>query len=96
MHFTSMACPKSPVTYTFYSDHIAGINESYSCRIIGHRTYFTLQHYTNFNDLTDTVTMVTMSRHNQSRSNYAKCLQNFYLSQSVKSLVQCDHLVGKV
>ena len=58
-----VACPKSPVTRAFYSERIAGTNNSYSCRIIGHiGTYFTAQNDTNVNDLTATVTLVTMSR----------------------------------
>ena len=56
---------------------------SYSCRIIGHiGTYFTVQNDTHFNDLTATVTLVTISRHDRSKSNYAKCFRNFYFSQS--------------
>ena len=80
--------------YTFYSERIAGTDQNYSCGIIGQKgTYFTIQHYTHFNDLTATVTLVTMSRHDRSRSNYAKCFRNFYFSQSAKStLVLCDHL----
>ena len=36
-----VACPKSPVTHAFYSERIAGTNNSYSCRITGHSgTYF--------------------------------------------------------
>ena len=31
-----VACPKSPVTHTFYSERIAGANNSYSCKINGH------------------------------------------------------------
>ena len=78
-----MACLKSPVTHTFYSERIAGINNSYSCRIIGRiGTYFTKQNDTHFNDLTATVTLVTISRHDRSKSNYAKCARNFYFSQS--------------
>ena len=81
-----VACPKSPVTHTFYSERMAGTNNSYSCRIICHiGTYFTVQHDTNVNDLTATVTLVTMSRHDRSRSNYAKCVRNFYFSLSAKS-----------
>ena len=69
-----VACPKSPVTHTFYSERIAGTNNRYSCRIIGHiGTYFTVQNDTHFNDLTATVTLVTISRHDRSKSNYAKC-----------------------
>ena len=52
-----VACPKSPVTRTFYSERRAGTKQSYSRRIIGHiGTYFTVQQYTHFNDLTATVT----------------------------------------
>ena len=81
-----VACPKSPVTHTFYSERIAGTNNSYSCRIIGHiGTYFTVQNDTHFNDLTATVTLVTISRHDRSKSNYAKCFLDFYFSQSAKS-----------
>ena len=82
-----VACPKSPVTRTFYSERIAGTKNSYSCRIIGHiGTYFTVQNDTHLNDLTATVTLVTMiSRHDRSKSNYAKCFRNFYFSQSAKS-----------
>ena len=81
-----VACPKSPVTNAFYSERIAGTNQSYSCRIIGHiGTYFTVQHYTHFNDFAATVTLVTMSRHDRSRSNNAICFRNFYFSQSPKS-----------
>ena len=81
-----VACPKSLVTHTFYSERIAGTNQSYSCRIIGHiGTYFTVQHYTHFNDLAATVTLVTMGRHDRSRSIYAKWFRNFYFSQSAKS-----------
>ena len=70
-----VACPKSPVTHAFYSERIAGTNQSYSCRIIGHiGTYFAVQHYTHFDDLAATVTLVTMSRLDRSRSNYAKLL----------------------
>ena len=78
--------PKVPLHIHFYSERIAGTNQSYSCRIIGHvGTYFTVQHYTQFNDITVTVTLVTMSRHDRSRSNYAKCFRNIYFSQSAKS-----------
>ena len=89
-----VACPKSPVTHTFYSEHIAGTSQSYSCRILGHiGTYFTEQHGVDFYGLTTTVTLVTMSRHDRSKSNYAKCFRNFHISQSAKSvLVQHDHL----
>ena len=81
-----VACPKSLVTHTFYSECIAGTNNSYSCRIIGHTgTYFTVQNDTHFNDLTATVTLVTISRHDRSKSNCAKCFCNFYFSQSAKS-----------
>ena len=81
-----MACPKSPVTHTFYSEHIAGTSNSYLCRIIGHiGTDFTVQNDTHFNDLTATVTLVTISRHGRSKSNYAKRFHNFYFSQSAKS-----------
>ena len=82
-----VACPKSPVTNTFYSERIAGTNNSNSCRIIGHDigTYFTVQYDTHANDLTAAVTLVTMSRHDRSRSNDAKCFRNFYFSQSAKS-----------
>ena len=81
-----VACPKSPVTHTFYSEHIAGTNNSYSCRIIGQiGTYFTVQNDTHFNDLTATVTLVTTSRHDRSKSNYAKCFRNFHFSLSAKS-----------
>ena len=73
---TYVACPKS------YSERIAGTNNSYSCRIIGHSgTYFTVQNDTHFNDLTATVTLVTISGHDRSKSNYAKCFRNFYFSQ---------------
>ena len=76
---TYVACPKSPVTHSLYSERIAGTNQSDSCRIIGHiGTYFTVQHYTHFNDVTAAVTLVTMSRHDRGRSNYAKCFRNFY------------------
>ena len=72
-------CPKSPVTHAFYSERIAGTN----CRIISHiGTYFTVQNDTHFNDLTATVTLVTISKHDRSKSNYAKCFCNFYFSQS--------------
>ena len=82
---TYVACPKSPVTHTFYSERMAGTNNSYSCRIIGHiGTYFTVQNDTHFNDLTTTVTLVTISRHDRSKSNYVKCFRNFYFSQSAK------------
>ena len=82
----NVACPKSPVTHTFYSERIAVTNNSYSCRIIGHSgTYFTVQNDTHFNDLTATVTLVTISRHDRSKSNYAKCFRNFYFSQPAKS-----------
>ena len=82
-----VACPKSPVTHTFYSEHISGTNQSYSCRIIGRiGTYFTEQHVAHFNGLTATVTLVTMHRHDRSRSNYAKCFRNFHFSQSAKSI----------
>ena len=65
-----MACPKSPSRNAFYSEHITGTNQSYLCRIIGHiGTFFTVQHGPHFNDLTATVTLVTMSRHDRSRSN---------------------------
>ena len=78
-----VACPKSPVTNTFYSERIAGTNNSNSCRIIGHiGTYFAVQNDTHFNNLTATVTLVTISRHDRSKSNYAKCFRNFYFSQS--------------
>ena len=81
-----MACPKSPVTHTFYSERIAGTNNSYSCRIIGHiGPYFTVQNDTYFNDPTATVTLVTISRHDRSKSNFVKCFRNFYF-------LQCDHL----
>ena len=81
-----MACPKSPFTHKFYSERIAGTNNSYSCRIIGHiGTYFSVQNDTLFNDLTATVTLVTISRHDRSKSNYAKGFRNFYFSQSAKS-----------
>ena len=81
-----VACPKSPVTNTFYSERIAGTNNSNSCRIIGHiGTYFTVQNDTHFNDLTATVTLVTISRHDRRKSNYAKYFLNFYFSQSAKS-----------
>ena len=80
------ACPKSPVTNAFYSEHIEGTNQSFSCRIISHiGTYFTVQHVTHFNDLAATVTLVTMSRHDRSRSKYAKCFWSFHFSQSAKS-----------
>ena len=81
-----MACPKSPVIHTLYFKRIAGTINSYSCRIIGHiGTYFTVQNDTHFNDLTATVTLVTMSRHDRSKSNYAKCFRNFYFLQTAKS-----------
>ena len=81
-----VACSKSPVTRTFYSERIAGTNNSYSCRIIGHiGTYFTVQNDTHINDLTATVTLVTISRHDRSKSNNAKCFRNFYFPQSAKS-----------
>ena len=81
------ACPKSPVTNAFYSEHITGTNQSFSCRIIGHcGTYFTVQHVTHINDLTATVTLVTMSRHDRSKSNYAKCFRSFHFSQTSKSI----------
>ena len=81
-----MACPKSPVTHTIYSEHVAGTNDSYSCRIIGHiGTYFTVQNDTHFIDLTATVTLVTISRHDRSKSNYVKYFRNIYFSQSAKS-----------
>ena len=81
-----MACPKSPVTHTFYSEDIAVTIQSYSRIIIGHiGTYFTVQHDTHCNDLTATVTLATMSRHDRSRSNYAKCFRNFHFLQSAKS-----------
>ena len=74
-----MACPKSPVTNAFYSEHITGTIQSFSCRIIGHTgTYFTVQHVTHINDLTATVTLVTMGRHDRSKSNYAKCFWSFH------------------
>ena len=76
-----VACPKSPVTHTFYSERIAGTNNSYSCRVIGHiGTYFTVQNDTHFSDLTATVTLVTLSRHDRSKSNNAICFgfRNFY------------------
>ena len=79
-----VACPKSPVTHTFYECK-AGTNNSYSCRITGHiGTYFTVQNDTHFNDITATVTLVTISRHDRSKSNYAKCFRNFYFSQYAK------------
>ena len=82
-----VACPKSPVTHTFYSERITGTYNSYSCRITGHiGTYFTVQNDTHFVDLTATVTLVTISRHDRSKSNYAKCFRNFYFSQSAKSI----------
>ena len=85
-HTIYVACPKSPVTNTFYSERITGSNNRYSCRITGHiGTYFTVQNDTHFNDLTATVTLVTISRHDRSKSNYAKCFLNFYFSQSAKS-----------
>ena len=57
---TYVACPKSPVTHTFYSERIAGTNNSYSCRISGHTgIYFTVRNDTRFKDLTATVTLVT-------------------------------------
>ena len=72
--------------YTFYSKRKARTDYSYSCRIIGHiETYFTVQNDTHFNDLTATVTLVTIGRHDRSKSNYAKCFRNFYFSQSAKS-----------
>ena len=75
--------PKKPVTHSFYFERIAGTNKSYPCRIIGHiGTYFTVQNDTHFNDLTATV---SLSRHDRSKSNYAKCFRNFYFSQSSKS-----------
>ena len=75
---TYVACPKSPVTHILYSERIAETNNSYSCRIIGHiETYFTVQNDTHFNDLTATVTLVTISRHDRSKSNYAKSFLNF-------------------
>ena len=77
-----VACPKSPVTHTFYSERIAGINNSCSCKI---GTYFTVQNYTHSNDLTATLTLVTISKHDRSKSKYAKCFRNFYFSQSAKS-----------
>ena len=81
-----MACPKSPVTHTFNSERIAGTNNSYSCRIIGHTgIYFTVRNDTHLKDLTATVTLVTISRHDRSKSNYAKCFRNSYFSQSAKS-----------
>ena len=81
-----VACLKSPVTHTFYSERIAGINQGYSWRITGHiGTYFAAQYYTHFNDLIATVTLVTMSRHDWSRSNYTKCFRNFYFVQSAIS-----------
>ena len=83
---TYVACPKSPVTRAFYSEHIAGTNRSFSCRIIGFvGTYFTVQHDTHIDDLTATVTLATMSRHDRSRSNYETYFRNFHFSQSVKS-----------
>ena len=82
-----VACPKSPVTNAFYSEHIIGTNQSFSCRIIGHsRNNFTVQHVNYINDLTATVTLVTMSRHDRSRSNYAKCFWSFRFSQTAKSI----------
>ena len=84
-----VACSKSPVTHTFYSERIAGTNNSYSCRIIGHfGTYFTVQNDTHFNDLTATVTLVTISRNDRSKSNYANCFRNFHFSQSAKLINQ--------
>ena len=81
-----MACPKSPVTNTFYSERITGTKNNYSCRITGYiGTYFTVQNDTRYNDLTATDTLVTLSRHDRSKSNYAKCFHNFYFSQSAKS-----------
>ena len=50
-----MACPKSPVTNTFYSKHIKGTNQSYSRRIVQTGTNFTEQHGTHFNCLTAAV-----------------------------------------
>ena len=54
----------------------------YLCLLV---PYFTVQNDTHFNDLTATVTLVTISRHDRSKSNYAKCFLNFYFSQSAKS-----------
>ena len=83
---TYVACPKSPVTNAFYSEHITGTNQSFSCRIIGHSgTYFTV-HVTHINGLTATVTLVTMSRQDRSKSNYAKCFWSFHFSQITKSI----------
>ena len=79
-----VVCPKSPVTHTFYSERIAGTNNIYSCRIIGHiGTYFTVQNDTHFNDLT--ATLDTVSRLDRSKLNYAKCFRNFYFSHFAKS-----------
>ena len=81
-----VACPKSSVTHAFYSERIAGTNNSYSCRMISYiGTYFTVQNDTHFNDITATVTLVTISRHDRSKSNYAKRFLNLYFSQSAKS-----------
>ena len=78
-----VACPKSPVTNAFYSDHITGTNQSFTCRIIGHSgTYFTVKYVTHINDLAATVTLVTMSRHDRRKSNYAKCFLSFHFSQT--------------
>ena len=64
-----MACPKSPVTKAFYSEYITGTNQRFSCRIIGHSgTYFTVKYVSHTNDLTATVTLVTMCRHDRSKS----------------------------
>ena len=81
-----VACPKSPVTNTFYSERIAGTNNSFSCRINDHiGTYFTVPNDTHFKNLAATVTSATLSGHDRSKSNYAKCIRNFYFSQSAKS-----------
>ena len=81
-----VACPKSPVTNAFYSKYIAGTSQSFSFRIIGHiGTYLTLQHVIHFHDLTATVTLVTISRHDRSRSNYANYFWSFHFSKTAKS-----------
>ena len=74
------------VPHAFYPELIPGTSQNFSCKITDHvGTYFTVQHGTHFKDLNATVTLVTMSRHDQSKSTYAKCFRNFYFSQSAKS-----------
>ena len=79
-----MACPKSPVTHTFYSERITGTNNSYSCRIIGHiGAYFTVQNDTHFSDLTATVTLVTI----RGMTGASQIMQNVFVISIFRNLL---------